>query len=110
MINKSHKFKKVIGKRKMMAVPTHLFKIIFLEFINENDVNKSYWLETFVVSNGQDEEEVEDDDRNDEGREEEMEEMFEEVEGIQVEIEMENNIYYNLARDEEEIDQMLKVG
>lgn len=94
----------------MMAVPTHLFKIIFLEFIND-DGKKTYWLESLVVSNCQEEEEVEEDE---EGIEEnEMEEEMEvemEEESIQVQMEMGNNVWYNLARDEAEIDQILKVG
>ena len=110
----------MIGKRKMMAVPTHLFKIIFLEFTNENENDekkKTYWLETLVVSNGQDQDEDEEGntEENEEGRKEQyieelgMEEE-EEREDIIVQIEMGNNIWYNLDKDETEIEQMLKVG
>jgi len=99
-----------------MAVPTHLFKIIFLEFTN-NDGKKSFWLETLIVSNGQEGEvKVVDEENVEEKQEEEFEvdeveeEEEEEEEGITAQIEMGDNIWYILAKDEAEIDTLLKVG
>jgi len=98
----------------MMAVPTHLFKTIFLEFTND-DGKKSYWLETFVVSNGQ-EGEVEvvenidlvKEENVEVGQEEAVEEEEEEEDFI-VELGEGNNVYYILSKDEAEINELLKV-
>jgi hypothetical protein len=115
----------------MMAVPTHLFKIIFLEFTSGDDEQKkkTFWLETFVVSNGQEGEVevVEEGENADEGRPEgidedenarggdeeaveEMKEEEEEEEYILQELGEGDNVYYILSKNEEEIEKILMVG
>ena len=85
-----------------------------MEFKNA-DGKKSFWLETFVVSNGQ-EGEVEvvenidlvKEENVEVGQEEAVEEEEEEEDFI-VELGEGNNVYYILSKDEAEINELLKV-